>query len=452
MVPEDSSTKTGPTILQAGTEFGFYRVETMLGAGGMAQVFRAVDTRLNRAVAIKVCLERFSDRFGREARAIATLNHPHICTLYDVGPDYLVMELVEGETLTAHIRRGPLPLETVLRYGAQIADALAEAHNAGIVHRDLKPGNVMVTRHGVKVLDFGLAKVEGVDATVTGPLVVMGTPAYMAPEQIGGQQVGPQSDLFALGLVLYELATGQRPLPDMSLGQALLGNSTVNTAVSKARAEASALDGLVARLLAADPSQRPASAAIVADELRELAAPKPRSSRWVAVTSIAAIVAVVAAVSWWLASRASESARLEVAGIVSITNLTGNKLDPAYSRDGASVAFSWRGQDGQSPGIYILDRDARQPRRLTDAKSSINDIAPAWSPDGTEIAFERLNTSGTHELIVVRATGGPERKLREVKQSPPLSGSSRPLLTWTADGNAIVIPTVDHDAGSRARW
>jgi len=214
-----------PSLLKPGHPIGVYRVESLLGSGGMAQVFRAVDTRLNRLVAIKVCLEGFGERFDREARAIAALNHPNICTLFDVGPDYLVMELVEGETLAARIRRGPLPLDEVLRYGAQIADALAEAHNAGIVHRDLKPGNVMVTRHGVKVLDFGLAKVEGCGATVTESFLMMGTPAYMAPERFAGQTAGPQSDVFALGIVLYEMTAGQRPLPHTSLGQALLTSS-----------------------------------------------------------------------------------------------------------------------------------------------------------------------------------------------------------------------------------
>jgi serine/threonine protein kinase len=343
MSPDDTSPIAGPTMLEAGRQFGVYRVESLLGSGGMAQVFRAVDTRLNRSVAIKVCLERFSERFGHEARAIAALNHPNICTLYDVGPDYLVMELVEGETLAARIRRGPLSFDEVLRYGAQMADALAEAHSAGIVHRDLKPGNVMVTRHGVKVLDFGLAKVDGRDATVTQSHVVMGTPAYMAPEQIAGRAVGPRSDLFALGLVLYE-AAGQRPVSDTSLGQALLAGSTTVAPVSKIRPEGSALDGLTVRLLSADPAQRLANAAAVAEELRALLAPKSHTARKAAFMAIAAIVLVGIIVTWWLARRSDEPARLDVAEIVPITNLPGNKLDPAYSPDGASIAFSWPGR------------------------------------------------------------------------------------------------------------
>ena len=173
------------TVLHSGTRLGPYQVEHKLGAGGMGEVFRAVDTRLGRAVAIKVVDQRFLARFEREARAISSLNHPHICTLYDVGPNYLVMELLEGETLAARLKSGPLPEDEALRYAAQIASALAAAHEHGIVHRDLKPGNIMLTKSGAKVLDFGLATWEG-DDSLTGSRVVMGTPAYMAPEQREG--------------------------------------------------------------------------------------------------------------------------------------------------------------------------------------------------------------------------------------------------------------------------
>ena len=154
------------TVMNPGTRLGPYRIEGPLGKGGMGEVFRAVDTRLGRPIAVKICARQFTGRFEREARAISTLNHPHICTLYDVGPNYLVMELVEGETLASRLEKGPLPMELVLRYGAQIADALAAAHAKQIVHRDLKPGNIMITRTGVKVLDFGLAKTQD-DDTLT---------------------------------------------------------------------------------------------------------------------------------------------------------------------------------------------------------------------------------------------------------------------------------------------
>ena len=203
-------------LMTAGTQLGPYKIEGPLGAGGMGEVFRAIDTRLGRSVAIKTSQEQFSARFGREARAISSLNHPHICTLYDVGPNYLVMELCDGETLAARLKRGKLSIEDTLLYGAQIADALAAAHAKGIVHRDLKPGNIMLSKAGIKVLDFGLAKSQD-DATLTGSRLVMGTPAYMAPEQREGKECDARTDIYSLGLVLHEMATGQRAVEPESL-------------------------------------------------------------------------------------------------------------------------------------------------------------------------------------------------------------------------------------------
>src|SRR4030095_6928754 len=191
---------------------------------------------------------------------------------------------------------------------------------------------------------------------------------------------------------------------------------------------------------------RPASAADVAARLRTLAAPKSHGIRPAAAFGVSAIVVISIAAAWWLARGAGGPGPLEVANITPITNLPGNKLDPAYSPGGSAIAVSWRGQEGRSPGIYVLDGDARVPRRLT--QSDFDDVAPAWSPDGTEIAFERLRSAGgANELIVVSAKGGPERKLRDVRQSRPLAQTSRPLLTWTPDGSAIVIPTLDVDSG-----
>ena len=190
----------------------------------MGQVYRATDTRLGRQVAIKTSAQHFSDRFEREARAIAALNHPNICTLYDVGPDYLVMELVEGETLAERLKKGALPAEQALRFGIEISGALAEAHARGIVHRDLKPGNIMITRPasgppGIKVLDFGLAKMADTPGdTLTATRQVMGTPAYMAPEQREGQPCDWRADIYALGLILYEMFTGKRFTPGRTAG------------------------------------------------------------------------------------------------------------------------------------------------------------------------------------------------------------------------------------------
>jgi eukaryotic-like serine/threonine-protein kinase len=198
------------TEFSAGAFLGPYRIESKLGEGGMGEVFRAIDTRLGRPVAIKIAHERFSSLFEREARAISSLNHPHICTVYDVGPNYLVMELVEGETIATRLRSGALPVKTAHLYASQIAAALAEAHGNGIIHRDLKPGNIMIAKSGVKVLDFGLAKSVTVD-TATASRMVMGTAAYMSPEQARGEEVDARTDLWSLGVVLYEMLTGQLP-------------------------------------------------------------------------------------------------------------------------------------------------------------------------------------------------------------------------------------------------
>jgi predicted Ser/Thr protein kinase len=206
-----------PAEIKPGTQLGPYKIEASIGAGGMGQVCRAVDSRLGRKVAIKIAGRQFGERLEREARAISALNHPHICTLYDVGPDYLVMEYVEGETLAARIKKGALPIGEVLRYGAQIADAPAEAHSKTVTHRDLKPANVMISKSRVKVLDFGLAKFSEPGGTHTQTGAVLGTLAYMAPEQMEGKATDARTDIYALGLTLYEMATGKRVV----LGQPL---------------------------------------------------------------------------------------------------------------------------------------------------------------------------------------------------------------------------------------
>src|ERR1700689_3742293 len=219
--------------IASGPKLGPYEIPSPLGAGGMGEVYRARDTRLDRDVAIKVLSGHFvstpslKERFDREARTISQLSHPNIFRLYDVGSqdgsDYLVMECLEGETLADRLVRGPLPIEEVLRYGAPIADALDKAHQQGVIHRDLKPGNIMLTKSGAKVLDFGLAKQAQAKTPSSSALTAMTTPKaltvegtivgtfqYMAPEQIEGSEADARSDIFALGCVLYEMATGKR--------------------------------------------------------------------------------------------------------------------------------------------------------------------------------------------------------------------------------------------------
>ena len=218
--------------LQPGSRLGPYEILSLLGAGGMGKVYQARDTRLDRKVAVKVLAPElatdaeFRARFEREAKAISALNHPHICALYDIGrehdTEYLVLELLEGETLAARMQRGPLPLAQVLRCGIEIADALDMAHGRGIVHRDLKPGNIMLTASGTKLLDFGLAKhtvgapgqalsmLATAPGTGTAQGTLIGTLQYMAPEQVQGAPADARTDIFALGTILYEMATGRR--------------------------------------------------------------------------------------------------------------------------------------------------------------------------------------------------------------------------------------------------
>ena len=245
--------------LAAGTRLGPYELLAPIGSGGMGEVYKARDTRLDRVVAIKVSKENFSERFDREARAVASLNHPHICSLYDVGPNYLVMEYVEGDTL-----KGPLPVEQALKYAGEICEALTEAHGKGVTHRDLKPANILVTKtSGIKLLDFGLAKVQSAvttdDETLTMALTakgqILGTVFYMSPEQVQGQEAGPASDIFSFGLVLYEMLTGKRAFEGKSTAS-VIAAILERPAPSVADVAPASLDRVLRRSLEKDPDNR----------------------------------------------------------------------------------------------------------------------------------------------------------------------------------------------------
>ena len=329
----EDATVTG---LAAGACLGPYRIESKLGEGGMGEVFRAVDTRLGRAVAIKTAHRQFTERFEREARAISSLNHPYICTLHDVGPNYLVMELVEGETIAERLKRGPLPVETARLYAGQIAAALAEAHGKGIIHRDLKPGNIMLAKSGVKVLDFGLAK-SGQDETVTASHMAMGTPAYMAPEQRAGKTADARTDIYSFGCVLYEMATGER------------------FTTHRKRMPSRSLERIVSRCLEEDPARRWQSSAELE---RELAAAPGRAGRFMAIAAIALVLALgAAAYFYW--HRAPKLTNRDTIVLADFTNQTGDPVFDDTLRQGLAVELQ------QSPFLSLLsDTRIRQTLAL----------------------------------------------------------------------------------------
>jgi eukaryotic-like serine/threonine-protein kinase len=424
------------TQIVPGIQLGPFRIEAPLGAGGMGEVFRARDTRLGRSVAIKTSHERFSDRFEREARAISALNHPHICTLYDIGPDYLVMELVEGETLAARLKRGKLSLEETFRYATQTAQALAEAHAHAIIHRDLKPSNIMLTRHGVKVLDFGLAKMLS-EPGVTETRAVMGTPAYMAPEQTEGREPSSATDLFSFGLVLYEMAAGKLPFPGASLAQMLsTGSNAAIPPPSEQRAELPAeLDELVAKLLRKDPAQRAQSASEVAGQLAaladRLAAPplRPRLRPMLAVGAIAMIFLLAG--GSWLYRRMEQRRWVREEAIPQLTKLAAQEPLAAF--------LLLRKAEQILPGDPQLAGIVKSATQLTSVEST---------PAGAKVEIQDYLSPGdwfslgTTPLKNVRIPVGYFRwKIskpgeKEFVAAPP-----------TADAMKFTLPSADRDAG-----
>lgn len=383
------------TIMHSGTRLGPYQVESKLGEGGMGEVFRAVDTRLKRAVAIKVVDQQFMARFEREARAISSLNHPHICTLYDVGPNYLVMELLEGETLASRIKRGSLPVEEALRYAAQIASALAAAHERGIVHRDLKPGNIMLTKSGAKVLDFGLATCEG-DDNLTGSRMVMGTPAYMAPEQREGK-ADPRSDIYSFGRVLYEMLTGVRP------------------ASPRKPVPSRKLERIVSRCLQPDPGRRWQSAAELDRELGSVTA----TSVWRWISAAAAILIAIGIFIWLY-----RAARVEVHS-VAILGLENRSGDPSqdYFSDGLTNALA--AGLGRLNGLRVIPPSATQIYR------------------GVNKPLEEIGKELNADVLLDGAVSRPGNRV-EIKTRLVNARGGRDLWSHTYDGVAADLPALQN--------
>src|SRR5579864_1715252 len=413
--------------LSAGDKLGPYEILASVGKGGMGEVYRARDPRLNRDVAIKVSAAQFSERFEREAQAIAALNHPHICQIYDVGPNYLVMEYVEGSPL-----KGPLPVDQALKYAAQICDALDAAHRKNIAHRDLKPANILVTKAGVKLLDFGLAKmgpaVKADEATrtmaLTGKGEILGTLLYMSPEQVNGEEAGPHSDIFSFGLVLYEMLTGKRVFDGKSQAS-VIAAILERPAPSVSDVAPVALDRTLKRCLEKDPENRWQSARDLKAELEWInSAPEPGGtasspSRLGKLTAIvAAALAVIAAVTAW-ALWPKPPARVNSTRFqIPLPENEDYGTYMAFSPDGRKIAFT---TTGRQSGVWIRDLEALEPRHLAGTE---NAAALIWSPDSRFIAF-----GAGGQLKKIEVSGGPPQPLCEAGRV----GSS----DWNRDGVII---------------
>jgi Tol biopolymer transport system component/predicted Ser/Thr protein kinase len=388
--------------LDSGTRLGPYEIVEPLGQGGMADVYRAHDSRLGRQVAIKVAGEQFTDRFAREARAVAALNHPNICTLYDVGPDYLVMELVDGPTLAEHLTRsGPLSVDAALRIMRQVADALDAAHAQGIAHRDLKPANIKVKPDGtVKVLDFGLAKHVGSAARADSDVTTMrehatreglivGTTAYMAPEQTRGEELDTRVDVWAFGVVLLELVTGASPFARPTTADTVAAVLHHEPEWSRAPQP---LRRLIRTCLEKDPTQRLrhiADARLLIDDESRIPTPEFRRApaRWPWAIAGAAVIALIATVMLWAPWRAvvriAEPVRFQFAPAVALPP-SGNS---AVSPDGRRLAFPATGSDGVTR-IWIRDFAILDEHPLPGSDMRQAAAPLFWSPDSQSVAFD----------------------------------------------------------------
>ena len=403
--------------LAPGDKLGPYEILEPIGAGGMGQVWKARDTRLNRIVAIKTSNRQFSERFEREARAIAALNHPNICTLYDVGPDYLVMEYVEGKPLA-----GPMPPEQALKIAGQILDALDAAHRKGITHRDLKPGNILMGPNGVKVLDFGLAKFERSatidDATLTMPLTsegaILGTLYYMAPEQLEGREADARSDIFSFGLVLYELIAGQRAFTGSSQASliAAIMKETPRPLSELQPLTPQTLDRVLATCLEKDPEKRWQSAREIRHALEwtaqitvQVGAPagaSPTRRPWLAPAAAAAAALLIAGGLGWTVWPKSQPAapvrrfQVEMPPDVNLAQYV------SVSPDGRKLVSN---STGEKAGLWIRDLDSLEWRQLPGTE---NGVSPTWSPDSKYLTF------GQNSMFrKIDVGGGPAQTLAE---------------------------------------
>jgi serine/threonine protein kinase len=486
-----------------------YRIIDKLGGGGMGVVYKAEDTRLHRAVALKFLPEELCrdpqalERFQREAQAASALNHPNICTIYDIGEHegrhFIAMECLEGVALNHRIQGKPLGTEEIIDLTIQITEGLAAAHAKGIIHRDIKPANIFVGPSGhVKILDFGLAKSAQAGSTVataatrsienplTSPGTALGTIGYMSPEQALGKELDVRTDLFSLGVVLYEMATGTTPFKgDTSAAtfDAILHKSP--TAPVRLNPECPAeLERIINRLLEKDRDLRYQHAADLRAELKRLkrdsgskasaayaAVEKPverRSKTPYWVVAAAAIVAVCAGI-WYFLRFFPREESLPPPKIVQVTSSPGSKDAPALSPDGNWIAFQWEGEKADNWDIYVKDlANPGEPTRLTTDPAP--DVYPTWSPDGRQIAFWRASPAGD-ALCLISPLGGTERKIADALAIGPLSYSpdgknivfsdkvpaTAPLNIWsvnigTLQKELLVKPTSNNCLDSAAKY
>ena len=487
--------------LASGAKLGPYEIQSPLGAGGMGEVYRALDTRLDRPVAIKILPDHLSSnpeakqRFDREARAISSLNHPNICTLHDVGhqdgTDYLVMELLEGETLADRLAKGPLPVAQIFKYGTDICEGLERAHRSGVVHRDLKPGNIMLTKSGAKLMDFGLAKSEHVPAfavassssltiemsspatkqPLTSQGFVVGTFQYMSPEQVEGKEADTRSDIFALGSVLYEMATGKRAFEgksNLSVASAVLEKEPEPISTIQPMAPP-ALDHVVRGCLAKDPDARWQSASDIARELRWISTSsqsaaavhslRPRRKNWDRIGWIA-LGALLIASAIWLALRPSPAQHPIRAYLTPPVNGTfvfngDYSGPPVISHDGTRVVFSAR--VGKEPAsLYVQPLDTGVAAKL---EGTENATFPFWSFDGKFIAF----FAGA-KLKKIPSAGGPVMVLADAPGSRGGAWGKENVIVYTPDyreslwkvpaagGTPERVTTLDPSKHSTHRW
>jgi len=456
----------GETILH-------YKILEKLGEGGMGVVYQGEDIKLKRLVALKFLPSYLSAskdnlaRFNQEAQAAAALNHPNICTIYsieeDKGQQFIVMEYVDGETLSRKIEQSPLKMNDAISYAIQIGEALQEAHSKGIVHRDIKTENIMVNvNNQIKVMDFGLAKLKG-SIKLTKTSSTVGTLSYMAPEQIQGGEVDARSDIFSFGVVLFETLTGLLPFQgehDASIMYSILNEDP--EPLQKYIPDAnSALIHIINRVLEKDPEDRYQSINDIVIELRRIKkntgdvsrktmsySPLPtkeipikeevqknarpaRKKLWLIAGSLAVVI-ILAGLSYFLFIKNS-AVTLPPMKTVNFTSYPGIERNPVFSPDGKSIAFVWNGVNQDNSDIYVKLIGAGSPLRLTNDPASEHN--PAWSPDGRYIAFGRWEEGG-YSYYIIPSLGGDERKIAGVKNA----GDG---IDWSPDGKELAVAASD---------